>query len=124
MLWIRDILAPLTYGSGTCSFCQGLQDAHKNIIFFPKFFCLLLFEGTFPLFFKDNKSQYGRNQGFSFFCLMIEGSGSVQLTMNPDPGGPKTDPDPPHLGLKYTGPEKAFFYMAKDRSCTINTMHV
>jgi hypothetical protein len=41
---------------------------------------------------------------FYYFCLMIEGSGSVSylVLMDPDPGGPKTygscptDPDPQH----------------------------
>jgi hypothetical protein len=36
-------------------FVTDLQDANKKLIK-KKFFCLLLFEGTFPLFFKD-KSQ-------------------------------------------------------------------
>jgi hypothetical protein len=48
------------------------------------FFCLLLFEGTLASFFKEKvekKSQNSRSQGFSYyFCLMIEGSGSVPLT--------------------------------------------
>jgi hypothetical protein len=46
-----------------------------------KFFCTLLFEGTFTSIFKDKKSkkksQNSIKQGFSyFFCIMIEGSGS------------------------------------------------
>ncbi len=50
-------------------FVSNLQDANK------KFLCLLLFDGTFILFFKEKKSQNSRNQGFSsFFCLLIEGS--------------------------------------------------
>jgi hypothetical protein len=51
-----------------------------------KFFCLLLFEGTFTSFFKDKKSPKvvtkvtSRNKGFSYnFCLMIEGSGFPTL---------------------------------------------
>jgi hypothetical protein len=36
-------------------FVSDLQDANKKL-FFPKFFCLLLFEGTFTWFFKDKKS--------------------------------------------------------------------
>jgi hypothetical protein len=44
-------------------------------------FGLLLFEGTFTSVFKEKKSsQSSRNQGYSyFFCLIMEGSGSVQL---------------------------------------------
>jgi hypothetical protein len=60
---------------------NDLQDDTKN------FFCLLFFEGTYITeLFKDTvkghkKSQNSRDQGFSYyFCLMIEGSGSVTLT--------------------------------------------
>jgi hypothetical protein len=46
-----------------------LQDANKK--FFSKFIYLLLFEGTFTLFFKDKKvikkSQNSRNQGFYYY---------------------------------------------------------
>jgi hypothetical protein len=43
-------------------------------------FCLLLFEGTLTSFFKDiNFSDY--------FCLMLEGSGSVPLTNGSGIGG-------------------------------------
>jgi hypothetical protein len=51
-----------------------------------KVFCLLLFEATIYIIFQDKKSKrshktVGRNQGFSYyFCLMIEGSGSIPLT--------------------------------------------
>jgi hypothetical protein len=52
----------------------------RQQIFFFKFTCILLFEGTFTSFFKDKvkkKSQSSRNQGFSYYNgLMIEGSGS------------------------------------------------
>jgi hypothetical protein len=35
-------------------FVLNLQDANKkNYFFFPEFFCLLLFEGTFTSLFKD-----------------------------------------------------------------------
>jgi hypothetical protein len=37
-------------------FITDLQDANKKIIL-KKFFCILLFEGTFPSFFKDKKSK-------------------------------------------------------------------
>ncbi len=37
-------------------FVIDLQDAKKTNLFF-KFFCLLLFEGTFTSFFKDKKSK-------------------------------------------------------------------
>jgi hypothetical protein len=43
------------------------------------------------------KSQNGRNQCFAYyFCLMIEGSGSISLTdMDPDPGAKHKDPTDP-----------------------------
>jgi hypothetical protein len=44
---------------------------------------LFLFKDTFTSFFKEKvikKSQNSRNQGFSsLFCLLMEGSGSVQI---------------------------------------------
>jgi hypothetical protein len=60
-------------------FITELQDANKKLIFFKKFSCMLLFEGTFTSFCKDKKSkksQNSRNKGFPYYiCLMIEGSG-------------------------------------------------
>ncbi len=49
------------------------------------FLCILLFEVTVTSFFKDKKSQNGRNLGFSYyFCLegsgSRAGSGSIPLT--------------------------------------------
>jgi len=38
-------------------FVIDLQDASKKLIFLHNFFCLLLFEGIFTLFFKDKKSK-------------------------------------------------------------------
>ncbi len=56
----------------------------------------VLFKGTFTSFFKDKKSkksQSSRNQGFSnYFCLMIEGSGSVALTNRSGSRRPKNMP--------------------------------
>ncbi len=45
-IWIRGSM-PLTNGSGSSYFVSDLQDANKKLIFLKKFFCLLLFEGTF-----------------------------------------------------------------------------
>jgi hypothetical protein len=78
-------------------FIIDLQDANKKRIFFLKFFCIVLFEGTFTSFFKDKKSKRSHktveNQGFSYyFCLMIEGSrsgagsGSIPLTIGSGSG--------------------------------------
>ncbi len=47
------------YGKVYCSdkiFVSDLQDVNKKIIFLNKFFCLLLFKGSFTSFFKDKKS--------------------------------------------------------------------
>jgi hypothetical protein len=38
-------------------FVIDLQNASKKLIFKHNFFCLLLFEGTLTLFFKDKKSK-------------------------------------------------------------------
>jgi hypothetical protein len=50
-------------------------------------------------------SQNRKNQGFSYyFCLMMEGSGSgtVQIVMDLDSGGPKEYPtDPQHCYLAW-----------------------
>jgi hypothetical protein len=57
-----------------------------------KFFCLLLFEGTFTSVFieKFKKSQNSRNQGFSyFFSLLMEKSNPYNIMTDPDPVGPK-----------------------------------
>ncbi len=64
-------------------FVIDTQEANKKLIFMG-FFCLLLFEGTFTSFFKDEKSKRshkttGIKVYLSVFCL-IEGSGSIPLT--------------------------------------------
>jgi hypothetical protein len=38
-------------------FITDLQEANKKQFFLKKFFFILLFEGTFPFFFKDKKSK-------------------------------------------------------------------
>ncbi len=59
-------------------FVTDLQDGHKKLIFFDKFFLLWRY---IYIIFKDKKvkknSQSSRNQGFSYYlCLVIEGSGT------------------------------------------------
>jgi hypothetical protein len=92
----------LTIGSGDPAiFVIDLQDANKKLFFYT-FFCLFLFEGTFKSFFKDKKSKRSylhnsRNQCFAYyFCLMIEGSGSVPLTNESGSRRLKNIPDPQH----------------------------
>jgi hypothetical protein len=82
-------------------FIIELQDANKKQIK-KKFFCIILFKGTFTSFFKGKKSKrshktVSRNQGFSYhFCVMIEGSeaksgsGSIPLINGSGSNGPKT----------------------------------
>jgi hypothetical protein len=84
LVWIRIRIRgsiPLANGSGSGSFyfIIDLQDANKKQTN-KKFFCILLFEGTFTSFFKGKKSKRCHKTvepGFSYyFCLMIEGSGA------------------------------------------------
>ena len=91
VLWIRDMLVririrwsmSLTYGSGSCFFRQWLTRCQQKIIFFAKFFCLLLFECTFTSVFIDKKSKNSQKiveiKVFLLFCLVMEGSGSTTL---------------------------------------------
>ncbi len=62
-------------------FIIDLQDANKKQTFFNKFSCILLFEGTFTLFFNDKKSKRSHKTVWIkvfllYINLMIEGSGS------------------------------------------------
>jgi hypothetical protein len=71
---LGSVFRTLYYGSGSgfgsCSFHKyQLSRCQPKISVFSKFFCLLLNEGTFTPFFKDNKSLRSHknewNQGFS-----------------------------------------------------------
>jgi hypothetical protein len=97
---IRDILVwirirgsmPLTNGSGSFYFRHGHSRGQTKNKFFLKFFCLLLFEGTFTLFFKDKKYKRShKTVGIMVFILFLlddresvsgpgAGSGSIPLT--------------------------------------------
>ena len=53
-------------------FIIDLQDANKKLISLKKFFCLLLFEGTFTSFFKDKKSKRShKTVGIKVFLLFL-----------------------------------------------------
>ncbi len=69
-------------------FVIDLGDANENLIFVKKFFCLLLFEVTFIQHFSKYEVKKKSQNISYYFCLMIEGSGSVPLTRNigTDPG--------------------------------------
>ncbi len=70
-----------------------------QLFFLLRFFCFLLFVGTFTSVFRDNKLSfleatklYKIKILFLGFCLLLEGngSGSAQIITDLDPGGPKT----------------------------------
>ncbi len=77
-LWLMDP----DPDSDPAIFVIDLQDASKKLIFLHNFFCLLLFEGTFTLFFKDKKSKI---VGFKIFLIIF-----AWWKKDPDPGGQKT----------------------------------
>ncbi len=76
------------YGFGSCSHWQWLSRCQQKVSFFPSLFCLILTVGTLISVFKDNKSQKTvegvvcLNTGI---FLIMEGSGSVWIIMDPDP---------------------------------------
>ncbi len=68
-------------------FVIDLQDANKNQ-FKKKFFCLLLFNGTFTSFFKDKKSKRShKTVPYESWFFLPPGSGYVT---DPNLGGTKT----------------------------------
>ncbi len=74
----------------TALFCSNFQDANTKVKFCPKFFCFFLTEGK-PIpssVFKENKFLIShkncRNQGFPFFYMLTEGSGSVPIIKDPE----------------------------------------
>jgi hypothetical protein len=95
-IWIRIRGSmPLTNGSGSSYFRHWLSRRQQKNNFQKKFLCLLLCEGTFTLFFKDEKSKRSHKtvgiKVFSYyFCLMTEGSGSLPLTSRSGSGRPQT----------------------------------
>jgi hypothetical protein len=120
-IWIRGSM-PLTNGSGFGSGCGSgdpaifvidLQDANKKIIK-KKFFCLLLFEGTFTSFSKIKSQKEVKNQSKSrFFLLFLLGDRRLRIhtfgqwiririqeaQKHVDPVDP--DPDPQHWYVRY-----------------------
>ncbi len=97
LMWIRIRgSVPLTTGSGCGSgscYIRSLPSRRKQKNKNKKFFCLLLFEGIFKSFFKDKSPKEvttQKDRGFSYyFCLMIEGSGSISLASGSGSGRPK-----------------------------------
>jgi hypothetical protein len=81
-------------GSGSGFFLQWLSRLKKNVFIVFLLITGYLLEGTFTSVFKDNKllrSNKTVEAGFlHFFCLLMEGSGSVQIKIYPDLRGEKT----------------------------------
>ncbi len=104
LVWIRIRGSmPLTNGSGCGSgsfyFHHWPSRCQQKTYFKKKFFCMLLFEGTFTSFFKGKKSKRcHKKEENKVFCLMIEGSGSIPLTNGSGSGSrrPKKNVDPDH----------------------------
>jgi hypothetical protein len=87
-----------------------LQDASKKLIFntiFSAYYFLKLYLHNFFKIKSQKESQISKNQGFSYyFCIMIEGSGSIPQTSGSGSGRPKnmwirirnTGYNPEHFG--------------------------
>ncbi len=75
-----------------CISDQRIRIQLRTLLFFQRFFDYYVLNLHLHLFSKiksQKESQNSRNQGFSYyFCMMIEGSGSILRTKGP--GGPKT----------------------------------
>jgi hypothetical protein len=71
-------------------FVIDLQDASKKLAFntiFSPYYFLKLHLQNFSKIKSQKESQNSRNRGFSYyFCMMIEGSGSIPMTSGSGPG--------------------------------------
>ncbi len=97
---IRDILeraririrgsVPLTNGSGSGSFRQWPSRHQQKFSLFFLLIPLRTFWRHIYIILQRVTKPYGRNNDFSYyFCLIIEGSGSVHLTYGSGTGRPK-----------------------------------
>jgi hypothetical protein len=73
-------------------FVIDLEDANKQQIF-SKFFCLVLFEGTFTSFFKIKSQKEVTKQKESRFCLLFF-LDDRRIRRPKNTGTDPTDPDP------------------------------
>jgi hypothetical protein len=99
VLRIRDILVRIRTDSDTAwdpapdhaIVVSDLQDGNLTLLFCLLPYCLKRHFHHFSKIKSHKEDTNSSNQGFSYyFCLLIEGSGSVPCTTDPDPGGPKT----------------------------------
>jgi hypothetical protein len=83
-IWIRVLLGILLFSSVT------FKMPTKNIFslsFLAYYFLKVHLHHSWKI---KSLEEISRNQEFSYyFCLLIEGSGSVSLTTDPDPGSPR-----------------------------------
>jgi hypothetical protein len=81
--WIRIRIRGSMSLTDPAIFVMDLQDASKKLIFytiFSAYYFLRLHLHHFSKIKSQKESQNSRNQGFSYyFCMMIEGSGSIPL---------------------------------------------
>jgi hypothetical protein len=101
VLWIRT--TELRIRILPLSSVQWLTRCNKKS-FFPKFFCLLLYEGAFTSVFINKMSKKShknsRNQGFLHF-LLVYGRIRIRTQILTDPGGPKHTIRIHNKGKKY-----------------------
>ncbi len=81
-IWIRGSM-PLTNGSGSgfgsaSCFCYWPSRRQQKTNLKKKFFCLLLFEGTFTSFFKDKKSKRS-HKAVGFFLQFLLGDIRIRI---------------------------------------------
>jgi hypothetical protein len=75
-------------------FVSDLQEAKKNYL--KKFFCLLLFEGTFTSFFKDKKSKRSHKTVLFLRDDRKIWSRIQEAQKHTDPTDADSDPEPQH----------------------------
>ncbi len=87
-LWLMDSGPDPDPGISSLTFKMPAKNKFFNTIFSAYYFLLHLHH--FSKIKSQKESLNSRNQGFSyFFCMMIEGSGSIPLTSGSGSGRPK-----------------------------------
>jgi hypothetical protein len=80
--------------SGSCLFFSGWQDANKKYVFYLKNFLLITFWSYIYIIFQRQKDRKSHKtvgiKFFYYFCLMIEGSGSLFRINGSGSGRPKS----------------------------------